>query len=244
MTPDYAYGRAQEPHIAVHQFGGTNGVSLNYLILWSVRRRGTRVRVHRGGRKPETDWSSSAFQNMVPIRWGLTLPPLHPEAEGTQRILIARGGSFAVISRRWVMWQETPAARIVNRGSLENCAVQAAPVSPGFPLFPLSHPRFPGFPPAWNRAHYGTELTGGCSGGIPLFRRSALWNCVAFSVVRSHLRRGKPLTTYMSTSARVAGPTESLGRSRSILKARRLEFLHAFRLTRANITTASMKRQN
>jgi hypothetical protein len=56
-----------------------------------------------------------------------------PEAEGTQRILIARGGSFAVLSPRWVMWQETPAAGIVNRSSLKNCAVQAVCISPRFP---------------------------------------------------------------------------------------------------------------
>jgi len=54
-------------------------------------------------------------------------------------MLMARGGSFAVISRRWVMWQETPAARIVNRRSLENRAVQAVPIPPR-PPGPLTTP--------------------------------------------------------------------------------------------------------
>jgi len=65
--------------------------------------------------------SASHFFRAVPAGTGFR----SPEAEGTQPILIARGGSFAVLSRRWVMWQKTPAARIVNRSSLENCAVQA-----------------------------------------------------------------------------------------------------------------------
>jgi len=70
---------------------------------------------------------------------GRGLPPgafrLAPDStpqkpKGPERILIARGGSLAVLSPRWVMWQETPAARIVNQSSLETCAVQALPIPP------------------------------------------------------------------------------------------------------------------
>jgi len=35
-----------------------------------------------------------------------------------------------VLSPRWVMWQEAPAARIVKRSSLQNCAVEAVPIFP------------------------------------------------------------------------------------------------------------------
>ena len=37
-----------------------------------------------------------------------------------------------MISPRWVMWQQNPAARIVNRSSLEKCAVQAVPFPPSW----------------------------------------------------------------------------------------------------------------
>jgi len=46
------------------------------------------------------------------LRWGLTPPPFHVQD------CVLR-----------VMWQETPAARILNRSPLENCAVEAVSIS-------------------------------------------------------------------------------------------------------------------
>jgi len=59
------------------------------------------LRSRRGGRR-----SASHFFRAVPAGAEFR----SPQTEGTQPILIARGGSFAVLSPRWVMWQANAGA--------------------------------------------------------------------------------------------------------------------------------------